>query len=158
MQFPDGCFANATIIDSSKSLPCSGHGTCEMVDVGTFCKCHAGYTGTFCEHSKFSHCCCYFYFSEFGVWEFWGFLAKSVGHCCLTKRSFLFFSPFTFSLDCRWLVSGSREGLLLQKKNKINHLIIKLRNICRKKKIFNAWLKLITHFKLLLHWWQRRRQ
>ncbi|XP_073818444.1 protein serrate isoform X2 [Musca autumnalis] len=47
----DGCFANSTVIDSSKNLPCSGHGTCEMVDVGTFCKCHAGYTGTFCEHN-----------------------------------------------------------------------------------------------------------
>jgi len=33
-------------------LPCSGHGSCEMSDVGTFCKCHVGHTGTFCEHSE----------------------------------------------------------------------------------------------------------
>uniref|UniRef100_A0A1I8NLN3 Delta-like protein n=1 Tax=Stomoxys calcitrans TaxID=35570 RepID=A0A1I8NLN3_STOCA len=49
-QCNDGCFANP-IINSSQNLPCSGHGTCEMVDVGTFCKCHTGYTGTFCEHN-----------------------------------------------------------------------------------------------------------
>ncbi|XP_030370346.1 protein serrate [Scaptodrosophila lebanonensis] len=66
----EGCFANAsnvpattltttittatiskTTMRASSGLPCSGQGSCEMSDVGTFCKCHVGHTGTFCEHN-----------------------------------------------------------------------------------------------------------
>ncbi|XP_037945488.1 protein serrate [Teleopsis dalmanni] len=43
----EGCFANST----TNTLPCSGHGNCEIREVGTFCKCHVGHTGTFCEHN-----------------------------------------------------------------------------------------------------------
>ncbi|XP_060645747.1 protein serrate isoform X2 [Drosophila nasuta] len=44
--------ATATTTLTPNGQPCSGHGSCEMSDVGTFCKCHVGHTGTFCEHSK----------------------------------------------------------------------------------------------------------
>ncbi|EDW24017.1 GL23608 [Drosophila persimilis] len=64
----EGCFANVssiatgtaaaagtttttTTMTTPSGLPCSGHGSCEMSDVGTFCKCHVGHTGTFCEHN-----------------------------------------------------------------------------------------------------------
>ncbi|XP_034662158.1 protein serrate isoform X2 [Drosophila subobscura] len=40
-----------TTMTTPSGLPCSGHGSCEMSDVGTFCKCHVGHTGTFCEHN-----------------------------------------------------------------------------------------------------------
>ncbi|XP_064548318.1 protein serrate [Drosophila montana] len=54
----EGCFANVsatakttTSTTTAGGQPCSGHGSCEMSDVGTFCKCHVGHTGTFCEHN-----------------------------------------------------------------------------------------------------------
>uniref|UniRef100_A0A6P4ERX3 Delta-like protein n=1 Tax=Drosophila rhopaloa TaxID=1041015 RepID=A0A6P4ERX3_DRORH len=66
----EGCFANVSLATAATTttttttsattarkmtkpsgLPCSGHGSCEMSDVGTFCKCHVGHTGTFCEHN-----------------------------------------------------------------------------------------------------------
>ncbi|XP_044251538.1 protein serrate isoform X1 [Drosophila takahashii] len=69
----EGCFANVSLATTAtktttttttttatttrkmtnkpSGLPCSGHGSCEMSDVGTFCKCHVGHTGTFCEHN-----------------------------------------------------------------------------------------------------------
>ncbi|EDV30429.1 uncharacterized protein Dana_GF22944 [Drosophila ananassae] len=43
--------ATTTTMTTPSGLPCSGHGSCEMSDVGTFCKCHVGHTGTFCEHN-----------------------------------------------------------------------------------------------------------
>ncbi|KAL7730301.1 hypothetical protein ACLKA6_016552 [Drosophila palustris] len=65
----EGCFANVTATTATATAtkttaatttttmttpsgqPCSGHGSCEMSNVGTFCKCHVGHTGTFCEHN-----------------------------------------------------------------------------------------------------------
>ncbi|XP_017144221.1 protein serrate isoform X2 [Drosophila miranda] len=46
-----GTTTTTTTMTTPSGLPCSGHGSCEMSDVGTFCKCHVGHTGTFCEHN-----------------------------------------------------------------------------------------------------------
>ncbi|XP_020812019.1 protein serrate [Drosophila serrata] len=41
----------ASTMTTPSGLPCSGQGSCETGDAGTFCKCHVGHTGTFCEHN-----------------------------------------------------------------------------------------------------------
>ncbi|KAH8257786.1 hypothetical protein KR038_001281 [Drosophila bunnanda] len=43
--------AVASTMTTPSGLPCSGQGSCETGDAGTFCKCHVGHTGTFCEHN-----------------------------------------------------------------------------------------------------------
>lgn len=61
LSLAEGCFSNVSAVATTGAKgaatapggqPCNGHGSCEMSDVGTFCKCHVGHTGTFCEHSE----------------------------------------------------------------------------------------------------------
>lgn len=48
---PDGC-SPPSRNESFNALQCSGHGICNKTDTGKYCKCHSGYTGLYCEHSK----------------------------------------------------------------------------------------------------------
>lgn len=38
---------------SNSSIPCNGHGKCETKENGQSCLCYFGFTGPYCEHSKF---------------------------------------------------------------------------------------------------------
>lgn len=56
----DGCAspidANNSFVDgiSAESL-CNGHGRCETSSHGLHCVCYTGYTGSFCELSKYMY-------------------------------------------------------------------------------------------------------
>lgn len=45
----DGCFPPK----SNATIQCNGHGKCETKSTGQSCSCDHGYTGLYCEYSKF---------------------------------------------------------------------------------------------------------
>lgn len=45
--------AGCSATNSNSSIPCNGHGKCETKENGQSCSCYYGFTGPFCEHSKY---------------------------------------------------------------------------------------------------------
>lgn len=64
------CFVLLSIVvgctapNSNSSIPCNGHGKCETRENGQSCSCYYGFTGPYCEHSKW-------YFPDFLNSDFW---------------------------------------------------------------------------------------